>query len=515
MTEIENTNINKTKSQKIAMNTVILFIRMFVITIVNLYTVRLVLKGLGAEDYGIYNTVAGVVTTTSFISSILELSIQRFYSVALGKGSLKESTAIFSLSLKMIILLALAIFILFESGGLWFICNKLTIPAVRLDAAIYCFHFSLIAFLLSIIQIPFSSAIFAHEAMNAYAVISSIDCLLKLLVSITIGLFMYDNLSYYSFGMMVVAFVTFMLYTTFAHNKYKECNYHRTKDKALVKNLLSFSGWTMFGSVAKVGMIQGSTIILNIFFGPLANAAFAISLQINNAFNALSNSMVLAVRPAMIKAYTSQANEYLYKLFNVSNKFLLYILLMIAIPMIGNMATIIHLWLGEASDETVLFAQLTIVYIIILAMNNPITIIVQASGNIKNYFLYVESVSLMCVPISYVAFKMGFASHYIYITMILVCLIAHIIRLICLKKLFRLFKYRDYIMGLCLPSVFISAIGILVEYCISRYITNHYIHLLSSFSLGPMVICCAIYLIGINKDEREVVKKISSKILKH
>lgn len=515
MTEIENTSINKTKSQKIAMNTVILFIRMFVITIVNLYTVRLVLKGLGAEDYGIFNTVAGVVTTTSFISSILELSIQRFYSVALGKRSPEESSAIFSISLKMILILSFTIFVIFESGGLWFICNKLTIPAIRLDAAIYCFHFSLIAFLLSIVQIPFSSAIFAHEAMNAYAVISSIDCLLKLLVSVSIGLFMYDHLSYYSFGLMVVAFVTFMLYTTFAHKRYKECSYHRTKDKTLVKSLLSFSGWTMFGSIAKVGMIQGSTIILNIFFGPLANAAFAISLQINNAFNALSNSMVLAVRPAMIKAYTSQSNDYLYKLFNVSNKFLLYILLLIAIPMIGNMGTIIHLWLGEASKETILFAQLTIVYIIVLAMNNPITIIVQASGNIKNYFLYVESVSLMCVPISYIAFKLGYASYYIYITMILVCVVAHAIRLVCLKKQFNLFKYRDYIIGLCLPAIIISVIGILVEYSISQYVVNDYLHLLSSFIIGPIAICCAIYLIGINTAEREVLKKISCKILKH
>lgn len=515
MIKVCKTNTNKTRTQKIALNTMILFIRMFVITIINLYTVRLVLQGLGQEDYGIFNAVAGVVTTTSFISSILELSIQRFYSVALAKNSHDELVAIFSISLNIICVLSLIILLLFETGGLWFISDMLTIPTERMNASIYCFQFSLIAFLLSIIQIPFSAAIFAHEAMNVYAIISSVDCMLKLLVAVAIGMLAYDNLSFYSFGLFVVACITFLLYSIYAHKKYPECRYKRVSNNLLTKQILSFSGWTMFGSVAKVFMIQGSTIVLNIFFGPITNAAFAISLQINNAFNALSNSMILAIRPAMIKAYTEQAQDYLYKLFTVSNKFLLYILLLISIPIIGNMDTIIQLWLKNSTFEIVCFGQLCVIYIIVLAMNNPITIIIQASGNIKTYFVTVESISLLCLPAAYIAFKLGFPSYYIYVTMIIVCIMAHFMRLICLKKTFEPFKYRDYFIGLCMPALYIGGIGCGIELCITQLIANNYIHLFISIFVTPILMFITIYLVGITREEKIIINSfIKQKIRK-
>ena len=293
------TNINK--SQRIAMNTVILFIRMFVLTIINLYTVRLVLKGLGVIDYGIFNAVAGVVTTSVFLISILELAIQRFYSISLGKNDQESLNQIFSISLKITIFISIIIFIAFESAGLWFISHKLNIPFERFDAAYYCFHFGLAAFILTLLQIPFSSAVFSHEDMNIYALFSSIDCILKLFVALLIGKMAMDNLSFYSLGLLIVATITFINYSLYSHYKYAECKYKKVKNPELTKKILFFSGWTMLGSFSKVCMVQGSTILLNIFFGPISNAAFAISMQISNAFNALCNSMVLAVRPAMIK----------------------------------------------------------------------------------------------------------------------------------------------------------------------------------------------------------------------
>lgn len=501
---------NISKANRIASNTFILFFRMFVITIINLYTVRLVLNGLGVIDYGIYNAVAGVVTTTSFITSILEMSVQRFYSVSLGKNDFDSLRKIFSISLKATTILAIVILILFETIGLWFIANKLNIPTDRTTATFYCFHFSLIAFIFALLQIPYSAAIFSHEDMNVYAAISSCDCILKFIVAIILGSFACDQLILYSIALSIVAFITFLNYCLYGKKKYTECKYKNVKDSKLVKNILSFSGWTMFGSISKVGMIQGSAIILNLFFGPTTNAAFAISVQISNAFNALSNSMILAVRPSMIKAYSNASNSYLYKTFNLCNKFLLYLFLAISIPMISNMGTILKVWLHEVSKETVLFAQLTIIYIIVLAMNNPITIIIQASGNIKNYFVSVESISILCVPITYIAFLLGSPSEWIFYSMIGVCIIAHLVRLMCLKKQFTLLKYKDYIVLLCLPAVAIISLGIIIEIGIGFIFKNPFIHIILSSILLPTFILGCSYIIGLTNEEKEVLKKIAS-----
>ena len=501
-----STNIHK--SQRIAMNTFILFIRMFVLTIINLYTVRLVLTGLGVIDYGIFNAVAGVVTTSAFLISILELAIQRFYSISLGKNDQESLNQIFSISLKITIFISIVIFIAFESAGLWFISHKLNIPFERLDAAYYCFHFGLAAFILTLLQIPFSSAVFSHEDMNIYALFSSIDYTLKLFIALLIGKMAMDNLSFYSLGLLIVATITFINYCLYSHYKYAECKYKKVKNPELTKKILFFSGWTMLGSFSKVCMVQGSTILLNIFFGPISNAAFAISMQISNAFNALCNSMVLAVRPAMIKAYSNQSNDYLYKTFNLSNKFILYVLLAVAFPMIANMELIIKIWLHETTPETVLFAQLTIIQIVILAMNNPITIIIQATGKIKEYSINVEGISLLCLPISYLAFYAGLSSAWIYYSMIAVCGLAHIERLRCLKKTYSIFQYKDYIKELCIPASVIIASGIIIEYLIENIPVNATIQALISIICLPLFMISISCIIGLNNKEKNIIKEI-------
>ena len=500
---------DSTKSQRIASNTIVLFIRMFVLTILNLYAVRLTLNGLGAEDYGIFNVVAGVVTTSSFISGVMELSIQRFYSYSIGEHDNKKAREIFSISILIIFLLSLIVFIAFETIGLWFLNTQLQIPELRTSAAFWCFQFSLLAFIFSIIQIPFSSAVFSHEDMSIYALISTIDCILRLLVAFLIGKMAIDNLSFYSGGLVIVAIIVFTLYSIVGITRYSECKFKKTKNKILAKSLLSFSGWTLFGSLARVGMTQGSTILLNIFFGPITNVAFAICQQVNVAFNALCNSMVLSLRPAMIKAYAEKEFVYLNQLFSVSNKFILYILLAIALPMILEMRDILLLWLGDkVTDQIVLFAQLIIIYVICLAMSNPITIIMQASGHIKEYFLPVESISLMCLPLSWLFFHFGLPSYYIFISMIGICVIAHFIRVYCLKRFYKSFSIHEYIIQLCLPAMLILFISIIISLIIHRNIDNNIVRFFINITITPLSVAFMAYYIGISKKERLLFKQL-------
>ena len=502
------------RSKRIASNTLVLFARMLIITFVNLYTVRWVLAGLGTEDYGIFNAVAGVVTASTCISSVLALSTQRFYSFAMGKGEQERLKEIFSVSLNIVMLIALILFILFEIAGPWLVSTQLTIPAERLEAAQWILQFSLFSFIFTLLQIPFIGAVFANENMGYYALISTIDCIVKLLIAYCIGMTGGDNLVYYGAALMLEAFMVMLLYVIISRKKYPECKYTIVKKKTLYKELFSFSGWSFYGALAGVGMTQGSTIILNVFFGPIINAAFGIANQIYNAINTLTNSVVIAFRPAMIKSYSAKENGYLEQLFFASSKAILYLLSMVLIPFIFEAETLLTLWLGECTPTMVLFARLYAVYTICLALHNPITTIIQATGNIRKYSIYVESMTILCLPVSWVLFKLGMPSYFVFVTMIGLCILAHIIRLLMLQASITDLTVSKYMARLVLPGILIISMTTLIVYCIEGLHTNRILQLILAFAVSAVSISILLYTVGISKKERSLIKELVNRKLK-
>lgn len=502
------------KNKRIASNTILLFLRMLVITIINLYSVRLVLRGLGTEDYGIFNAVAGVVTTSSFLSSVLAESIQRFFSFALGKKDNKALGNIFSESINILIVLSIIILIFFETIGLWFVHTQLNIPDSRMASMEWIYQCALFAFLFSLLEIPFTAAIFSHEDMGLYALISTIDCLGRLTVAILLGVTLFDHLSFYGSGLLIVSFCIFLMYVVIGYRRYPECHYHRPNDKHLYKKLLNFSGWTLFGSLANTGMMQGSTILINIFFGPILNAAFGIAQQINNAFNALCNSMVLPFRPAMIKAYAEGNNHYLNQLFSVSNKFLIYILTAIALPLLFEMDSILKLWLGKTSDSILLFSRLMVIFTVFLAMHNPITIIMHANGHIREYHLPVESIILCCLPITWGLYLLGCPAYSVFIAMIGLCLMAHIVRLFCLRHFYDQFSIGQYLYRIILPATCIALMGIVLTDILHNYITVAAYRLIVIFLTEPCFVLVLAFFLGLNPQEKTICKQIFAKTLK-
>lgn len=490
------------KSKRIASNTLVLFVRMFILTVINLYAVRLVLKGLGVEDYGIFNTVAGVVTTASVFSGVVALSIQRFYSFAMGQNQVNRLQDIFGASMDIMIVMILILLVLLESVGLWFFYSQLVIPDDRMNAAWWIYQCSILILVCSMLQIPYTAAIFSHEDMGVYATISTIECLLKFLAAYSLTWATIDHLVLYAIGLSATALIVVLLYAVTGRRKYAECHYRKEKDKTLYRELLTFSGWTLFGSLASTGMLQGNTILLNVYFGPVVVAAFGIAQQINNAFNALTNSMVLAFRPPMIKAYAEQQHNYLNQLFAASNKFIFYTLLAIAIPIILNMDTILALWLGNTTPDIVLFSQAIIVYIVCMAMHNPITIIMQASGHIKEYHLPVESITLMCFPLSWILFHFSLPAYSVFISMIMVCLIAHIVRLWCLGHFYDGFSVKDYILTLIIPAIVIVILNSTIALAIHTYMEKTLWTVILSCICIPIFVFCSVFVLGINKRER-------------
>ena len=499
---------DSSKSRRIASNSLMLFGRMLAITVINLYAVRLLLRGLGQADYGTFNAVAGVVMASSFITVTLAAAIQRFYSYALGEGNSGQLTQIFSAGVNIIAVLSVAIVVLFETGGLWFVNTQMDIAPERLEAANWVFQFSLGTLLLSLLQLPFTAAIFANEEMGLFALISLTECLLRLGVVLLIGLSPVDHLIFYSAGLFVVSVLIFGFYAVTARWRYGECRDRRGVERGLYKSLLSFSGWTLYSALAGVGLTQGVTVLLYVFFGPVATAAYAIASQVLHAFNALSNSVAMAFRPPMVKAYAERSYDFLNKMFDANNKFILYLLLMVTIPLILELRTILGWWLGDVTEETVVFTRLIMVYMVCFAMHNPVTTIVQSTGQVKYYSLCADSILLLVVPATWLAFRMGAPSAACMVLMIAFSLTAHLARLVILRRLFPQFRFTPYLLRIVLSGLVCVGVTAVAAFAVHQALSPGLGRLFGVSLVTATVMLAAVYAVGLTGEERRMLRRV-------
>lgn len=497
---------NSSNSKRIAKNSIILYIRMTILMVVNLYTVRVVVNVLGLEDYGIYNVVAGVVTMLNCVSIVLSTATQRFYSYAQGENQIKKQKDVFAASLVIFAVVSLLVIILGETVGLWFTNAKLVIPADRLISANWIYQFALFTFITTLLQIPYSAAVIAHEDMGIYSVITTLEYLLKLGFALLIPYIPIDRLINYGATLFVAQFLLFVYYVYYGRRHYKECHYEKCEDKSLYKQILGFSGWTLFGQVASVGMNQGNTILVNLFFGPIINAARAISLQINSALNAFCNSFIMAIRPPMIRSYAEGNTQYLNQIFNLSNKFIYYSLFMLCMPLILEMDVVLKFWLDVDDATTILFSQLIVIYAVILNLNNPISIIVQATGKVRNYNVYVEIFTLLCPIITYIAFKMGAPAYSTFIIMIVCVCLSHVLRLIILQRLYRPFRIIEYMADFVFKALLISIICILICLYCRSFIDSGFIRLVIVTGISIVVTLLFALTLGLNVEERRMIR---------
>lgn len=492
------------KNRRIAKNTMLLYIRMMIVMFINLYTVRLVLKALGIEDYGIYNVIAGFVTTLSCLTSVLSISTQRFYSVAQGESELQ---AIFSTSVKNNFIIVLILLLLAETLGLWFVNNELVIPASRLIAANWVFQASLVSFVAVFLQIPFSASVIFHEDMGIFAVISLLDCFFKFVAVAILFFINVDNLVVYSVFLALISLVGLSLYILISRRKYKECRYSKPNNKQLRNHMLSFSGWTLLASVASICMYQANTILVNIFFGPIVNASRGIALQLNSILSAYSRVSYWQVRSPMNELYAEKCYNELNRLFNISNKFIYYLMLLICVPLAIEMDTILNLWLNHRDPQSIYFSRLIVVYGFILALNNPISFIVQATGKVKMYSIFVEVFTIACMPATYILFKIGYDASSTFYVMIVCVTLSHLSRLYCFKKLYPSYALRDYFVFFLGRAVIISVLVVSVSVFIHSQITSPIYRIISIVFTNIILVCSLAYIWGLTPTERQFVNR--------
>ena len=405
-----------TSNKTIAKNTAFLYIRMMVVMAVTLYTTRVVLKVLGASDYGIYNVVGGIVAIMNFINGALSSSSSRFLTYDLGTGNQEKLNSTFSASLNLHIFAALLVLILSETVGLWFLFEKMVIPPERMTAAIGVFQFSIITMMLSFTQVPYNATLIAHENMSIYAYVGLYEAISNLLLVYLISIAPFDKLILYSFVLMLNKAVVQLFIRYYTSKKYEECKFRLVKDKQLYKKLLGYSGWDMIGNLAVVCQGQGINILLNLFFGPVVNAARAVAVQVQSGVSLFVSNFLLAVRPQVVKSYAEGDTYRMYKLTFLGAKFSYLLMLALVLPLCFEIKFILQIWLGdEVPDNTAIFAVIVLITYLMESYHMSSLMAYHAIGRIKTGNLVGGSLMISSLPIGYVLLKIGCPAYSVFI----------------------------------------------------------------------------------------------------
>lgn len=433
---------------------------MFLIIIVSLYTVRVVIETLNVTDYGIYTAVGGIVLVLSFLSQTIASASQRFFAYELGLKNFQKLRYTFSIIFIVYAIVALVILVFAETLGLWFLNNVMTIPVERLEAANWIYQFALLSFIVKILTSPYNAVIIARENMKVYAYVSIIEAFLKLLIVYLLIIFTIDKLKLYAVLTFFVTCVVSAIYSFFCYRKYEESRILFCWDKVLFKSIFSYSSWSLFGTMAGVANTQGSNLLLNVFFGPVVNTAYSVAHQVSTVIQQFSGNFFMAIRPPLIKSYAERNYDNMMQLFYLSSRFSFLLLYAIILPLILEVEFILNLWLGNVGEHMVFFTQLILIYCIVLAVSNPITIIVQAAKRVKLYHGIVDSFVLLTLPLSYLFLELGCSPESNLIISIGMLVIAHVMRLFVFAKIVT-FSFKEYWRKFVFPAILVVVLSLI------------------------------------------------------
>lgn len=499
-------------NKRIAKNTIILYIRMFVFMAIGFYTSRVILNTLGVEDYGIYNVVGGIVSMFTFINGGLASATSRNITFELGRGNAKKLRNVFGTSLTIHGIVSIIIIIVSETIGLWLFYNKMQIPLARLDAAMCVYQLSILTAILSIIMVPYNAAVIAHEKISAFAWMTLLDAILKLVIVFLLVAISYDKLMIYALLFFFVSIIDQVIYILYCLRHFPESRIGFIWDKLLLKNMSSFAGWSLFGNLAGVAYTQGVNILLNIFFGPVVNAARGIAIQVQSIVQQFIRNFQLALNPQITKTYAANELSEMHKLMFRSARFSFLLMYFISLPVLLETNFLLVIWLKIVPENTVLFFRIIMCTSLIYATANPLIIANQATGVVKKYQMVCGSILLAILPLSYIALKMGAPAYSVFIIHFIIEIVTQCARMYMLRNLIDL-PVSSYIKQIYLPlaGVIITSIILPVSFhCVMdegvmRFLTVGFI---SVISVG-----LSSFFIGLTKNEQLFfIEKIKGKL---
>ena len=492
-------------STRIAKNTLILYVRMFFIMFVTLFTSRVILEVLGEQDYGIYNVVGGISLSFVFFSNALSNSTQRFLNFKMGENDMAGAKAVFNNSFLIYLAIAAIVLLVGIPIGYWFVTHKLVIPEDRMNAAVGVFFVTVFMFVATMLLSVYNSVLIARENMKCYAFVGVFDAVSKLLIVYALMLSDCDRLLLYSILLCIAHLLSKMIPVIVCIRNYEECKFDLRYDRALVRQLFSFIGWNGFGCAVWMINSQGINVLINTFFGTVVNAANGIAAQVMQAVNNFSVNFFTAVRPQIVKSFAAKDYNYFNKLVYASCRLSFYMTWMICLPIIAKSDYILHLWLKNPPKYAFEFVSWTLLFSAINVLTNPVWCAAQASGKIAKFIMIGSSVFLMVFPISWVMLSLGHEPTIVFQVMCLMRL-AYLITITKVLSGYIDFPLKRFLKNVLLPVLKVGGCGALLVFYIARYFPDTIYGLFAFVLISLTITGLFSYFIGMNGKERQMIK---------
>ena len=489
--------------RRIAKNTLLLYARMFLMILIGLYTSRVILKALGISDYGVYNVVGGMVSMFAFLNSAMVAASQRFISYELGCGDKERLNLVFCTSINIHAIIAVVIFILAETIGLWFVNTQLVIDPDRMVAANWVYQFSVLTFMVTVVSVPYNSCIVAHEHMKAFAYIGIVDACLRLGAVFLLLAFPYDKLIFYAFGVLAVSVVVRIFYGFYCKRNFEECTYRFIVDRRLLKRMFSFAGWSVLGNLGFSFKDQGSNIILNLFYGTSINAARGIAMQVSGLVSTFSSNLF----PQITKQYASGNVESCLSLVYSGARYTFYLLALVSIPFLINVDYVLKLWLGTVPEYTSIFLIISMVVSILYTVTGTVTTALQAAGEIKWFQIGICVIMLSELPIGYIFLLYGYPPYYALYPGILTGIVAIFFRIFLLKRYVPECNISHYLFTVFARSMAIGiATWIICNYIHSFFPDTFFTVILTSL-ISVVILLVLVFSFGLSSVERSMIRQ--------
>ena len=499
--------------RRIAGNTLLLYIRMVLIMLINLYVVRVVVDALGNKDYGIYNTVAGIVMMLSFIANTLSVACQRYYSHEMVCSDSSGLRNVFNLSLLVFISVAVLLIPILELGGPWLMERKLQLDG-RDVAAKWAFQCAVLSFVISVIRTPYQGMIIAREKMKVYAYISVFEALASLIIAILVDKSDGDRLILYAVLMCVVQVAVSLYYFLYCTIFYRECRLRFYWSMAKFKEMFSFVGWNMIGALSGTCKSYGITLLLNHFFGNIIVTARTLAFKAYMTIMQLSDNFYMAIRPQIFKSYSDGEKSGMLRLVCQSTKFSFFLVLIISLPMFLETESILNVWMREdVTPEAVLFTKLSIVNLLIEVFVNPLASSMQAYGNIRDYQLICGGLLLLILPVAYILLRMGFAAASVFWVSIVVCFIAVVVRVVLVNHYIGL-DIKGYCRDVVLPILEVMITASVIPVFLELTINGTWSRFVAVCVTSVLMVALAVYVIGLTRTERLHLNETITGVLK-
>lgn len=475
--------------------------------LVSLYTVRIVLDTLGLVDYGIYSVVAGVISMFGFLSGSMSMASQRFFSFAIGTGDFYQLKKTFAISWIIYGIMALLALLLFETVGLGFVYHKLVIPTERFEAACQVYQYSVFSFLFSILLIPFTASIIAHEDMSIYAYMSIFDTILKLGIVYLLQYIQLDKLHLYGILMFATSLLVFAVYFCICRIKYKECRFYWYWDKKLFTEIMNFTGWSLFGQLTVVFRNQAVTILLNQLFNPVVVAARTIAQSVANNVNSFSSNFNTGLYPPIIKSYAAGEKKQTLQLMFKGSKLTYFLMFLFTLPLILEMPAILSIWLKNPPEYAVLFTRLALIDALVTSISLPVMTVARATGKVRLYELSLGSMLIASFLISWIVLVMGMPAYSVMIVAIASSCVMFVVRLLIVKQLIA-FSLRQFFKEVVFPAFIVSLLSTVISGLVVLILPQGLIQLIIKVSISFVFTSVCIFFIGITRQDRVKLRTI-------